>query len=80
MGGLLGGVSAKAKLEEALPASPVKPMEDGAMGSIRWIQSEPRSLGMVLLEAPVRDADRVLVSMAVSRDHHGDLFESISGE
>jgi hypothetical protein len=51
MSGLLGGVSAKARLEDALQSSPVKHMEDGAMGSIRLVQSEPRSLGMVLVEA-----------------------------
>jgi hypothetical protein len=50
MSGLLGGVSAKARLEDALQTITGQGLENGAMGSIRLVQSEPRSLGMVLVK------------------------------
>jgi hypothetical protein len=50
-------------------------MQDGGMGSIRFISSEPQSLGRVLVEAKYVDSDGVLVSIAVNADSHGQLFE-----
>jgi hypothetical protein len=72
---LLSGVSAKATLEDTLSASRVTGMQDGGMGSIRFVQPEPRSFGKVLVEAQYLDSDGVLVSITVNTDNNGDLFE-----
>jgi hypothetical protein len=72
---LLSGVSAKATLEDTLSASRVTDMKDGGMGSIRFVQPEPRSFGKALVEAQYVDSDGVLVSIAVNADNSGDLFE-----
>ena len=45
------------------------------MGSIRFVQPEPRSFGKALVEAQYVDSDGVLVSIAVNADNSGDLFE-----
>src|SRR5260370_30953166 len=72
---LLSGVSAKAELEDTLPASHVTEMQDGGMGSIRFVQPESRSFGKALVEAQHVDSDGVLVNIAVNTDNNGDLFE-----
>ena len=45
------------------------------MGSIRFVQTEPRTLRKALMEAEYTDSDGVLVSIVVNVDTHGDLFE-----
>jgi hypothetical protein len=72
---LLSGVSAKAALEDTLSASRVTDMQDGGMGSIRFVQPEPTSFGKALVEAQYVDSDGVLVIIAVNTDNNGDLFE-----
>lgn len=72
---LLHGVCPEAALESALTTSSVVDMQDGGMGSIRFISSEPQSFGKALVEAQYLDSDGVLVSIAVNADKHGELFE-----
>jgi hypothetical protein len=72
---LLSGVDGSAILENTLASSRVTDMRDGGMGGIRFVGSEPRSLGKTLAEAQYRDSDGVLVSIAISADNNGQLFE-----
>jgi hypothetical protein len=72
---LLSDVSSEAALEGTLSASRVADMEDGGMGSIRFVQPERRSFGQTLVKAQYADSDGVLVSIAVNLDKNGDLFE-----
>ncbi len=72
---LLSRVSAGATLENILATSFVKDMDDGGMGSIRFVHSEPRTFGKRLAEAEYVDSDGVLVSIALNADSKGQLFE-----
>jgi hypothetical protein len=72
---LLSGVYPTAELERALTQSRVVDMQDGGMGSIRFVRSGPRSFGKALVEARYSDSDGVLVSIAVNADRQGQLFE-----
>jgi hypothetical protein len=71
---LLRGASAQA-LEDTLPTSSVTDMQDGGMGSIRFVPPEPRSFGEALVEAEYVDSDGVLVSITINTDNKGDLLE-----
>jgi hypothetical protein len=70
---LLAGVYPAEALEGALKDSRVADMQDGGMGSIRFLGSGP--IGMALAEAQYLDSDGVLVSIAVNGDKQGQLFE-----
>jgi hypothetical protein len=72
---LLSRVSASAALENTLSASCVTDMDDGGMGSIQFVQPEPRIFGKELAEAEYVDSDGVLVSIALNADSNGQLFE-----
>jgi len=72
---LLQGVYPTAVLESVLTTSRVVDMQDGGMGSVRFLGSEPRSFDRTLVEAKYVDSDGVLVSIAVNADNHGQLFE-----
>jgi hypothetical protein len=72
---LLSGVCAGAALSDMLMGSRVTDMHDGGMGSIRFIQHEPRTFGKELAEAQYVDSDGVLVSIALNTDTNGQLFE-----
>lgn len=72
---LLSEVLNREALESALPASRVIDMQDGGMGSIRFVQSEHRSFGKALAEAQYVDSDGVSVSISVNADQSGRLFE-----
>ena len=50
-------------------------MKDGGMGSIRFVNTEPRIMGDVLQEAQYTDEDGITVSIAINADNQGDLFE-----
>jgi hypothetical protein len=71
---LLSGVFAKETLEETLSAARVIDMQDGGMGSIRFVQADGH-LGRLLVEAEYVDSDAVLVSIAVNADQTGQPFE-----
>lgn len=70
---LLAGVYPAKALEGALRDARVADMQDGGMGSIRFLGSS--SFGMALVEAQYLDSDGVLVSIAVNGDKQGQLFE-----
>ena len=72
---LLVGVYPAGVLESALRDSRVTDMQDGGMGSIRFLGPSPKSFGMALVEAQYLDSDGVLVSIAVNADKQGELFE-----
>lgn len=54
----------------------VKPMMDGGMGSLRFVNSHPnRRFGRKLGEAQFTDSDGILVSATLNADQFGELFE-----
>lgn len=68
----------KAKLALQLSAMKVQDMPDGGMGSIKFYDGRPRSeleYGKEIAEAAFKDADAVPVSLSLSVDKAGDLFE-----
>jgi hypothetical protein len=50
-------------------------LEDGGMGSIRFICPLPQSMGKELIEAKYFDSDGVLVSITLNLDKEGNLYE-----
>jgi len=72
---LLSRVYKPEDLENALAKSRVTDMQDGGMGSLRFVGSEPRSFGKALAEAQYVDSDGVLISIALNADNKGQLFE-----
>ncbi len=72
---LLSSAWAKDALGKTLSTSLVTDLQDGGMGSVRFVQSEARSLGKAVVEAEYTDSDGILVSIVVNVDTHGDLFE-----
>ena len=69
---LLSSIGAKVDKERA--TSRVVDMQDGQMGSIRFVEAKP-PLGKTLVEAQYRDSDGVLVSITVNADSDDRLFE-----
>jgi len=53
----------------------VSDMQDGGMGSIRFVCDENRHLGRAIVEADYVDSDDVLVSIVVNVDQNERLFE-----
>jgi hypothetical protein len=53
----------------------VEEMNDGGMGSLRFVGSADRRLGECVGEAEFDDADGVVVSVALNVDQRGELFE-----
>ena len=72
---LLAKVYPAESLESALKDSRVAEMQDGGMGSIRFLGSGSKTFGMELVEAKYLDSDGVLVCIAVNADKQGQLFE-----
>ena len=64
-------------LNEKLANAWVDDMQDGGMGSIRFLTSteRERKMGRVLVEAEYIDEDGVLVSIAVNCDQNDNLYE-----
>jgi hypothetical protein len=50
-------------------------MQDGGMGSIRFLSDDLRRFGRELISARYQDTDGALVSMSLNVDEYGDLFE-----
>ncbi|WP_461625535.1 DUF6984 family protein [Bradyrhizobium sp. 25ACV] len=53
----------------------VEQMNDGGMGSLRFVGSADRRLGKCVGEVEFDDADGVTVSVALNVDQRGELFE-----
>jgi hypothetical protein len=75
---MLASALAEAKLDRQLSEMKVQDMPDGGMGSIKFYSGRPRSeleYGKEIAEAAFRDADGMPVSLSLSVDKAGDLFE-----
>lgn len=53
----------------------VEDLNDGGMGSLRFVGSPDRRFGECVGEAEFDDADGVTVSVALNADQSGELFE-----
>jgi hypothetical protein len=53
----------------------VEEMNDGGMGSLRFVAGPDRQFGKCVGSAEFNDADGVLVSVALNVDQRGQLFE-----
>ena len=53
----------------------VEEMNDGGMGSLRFVGRADRRFGRCIGEAEFDDADGVPVSVALNVDQYGELFE-----
>jgi len=62
-------------LRESLAGARVTDMNDGGMGSIRFIRPEAHPIGELLAEAQYLDSDGVLVVIFLNDDKIGQLFE-----
>ncbi|MGH9574110.1 MAG: DUF6984 family protein, partial [Candidatus Acidiferrales bacterium] len=65
---LLSRVPPDETLTTDLSESLVTDMQDGGMGSIRFVYPQPQLMGKTLIEAQYVDSDGVLVSMALNLD------------
>ncbi|MFG6110515.1 DUF6984 family protein [Stenotrophomonas nematodicola] len=73
---LLGVRSSLDLSPEALSIVGVEDMDDGGMGSIRFVSDKPdRRLGEELARETFLDEDDVEVIATLSLDNYGDLFE-----
>ena len=74
---LLSDTWTQADLDARLASSLVEDMQDGGMGSIRFLSSCPmeRHVGETLAEAEYIDEDGVPVSIVINVDSCGELFE-----
>lgn len=74
---LIAGAPNEARLLGALVDAQVKELNDGGMGSLRFIADGvmPRRFGARLVERQLIDSDGVPVSVAVYLDEYGDLYE-----
>jgi hypothetical protein len=60
-----------------LSKSIIREMDDGKMGSLRFIHDDGliRSFGKEIVSISILDLDMVPVSFAINVDNYGDLFE-----
>ena len=75
---MLSQTSIETEFEEQVASMKVQTMADGGMGSIRFYNGRDRSpldYGGQIAEAAFQDADGVPVSITLSVDTIGDLFE-----
>ena len=75
---MLAMIPFASKLVTQLTALKVQDMPDGGMGSIKFYNGQPRSeleYGKAIAEAAFRDADGMPVSLSLSVDKVGELFE-----
>ena len=73
---MLSGKPSYAELMSNLDASSVEDMQDGGMGSIRFLSGDKaRHLGEAIAEAEYIDDDGVLVIIALNTDSRGRLYE-----
>lgn len=74
---MLRGNSDYSGLCDTLFKAVIKEMNDGRMGSIRFIYSDSkvRKFSKEIAEASILDVDNVLMSFTINIDEYGDLFE-----
>jgi hypothetical protein len=59
----------------SLATRQVYEMNDGGMGSLRFVGVDDRKFGLITAEATFRDEDGVPVNAAVIFDQYGELYE-----
>jgi hypothetical protein len=74
---MLKASPSRERLANGLDAALVEDMDDGGMGSIKFVYSgnSERNMSFELASAEYRDEDGVPVSIALNMDQFGDLFE-----
>ena len=75
---MVSGTPFQGKIDRQLSEMRVQEMPDGGMGSLKFYNGQPRSeleYGKQIAEAAFQDADGVPVSLTLSVDKAGDLFE-----
>jgi hypothetical protein len=75
---MVAGTPLVRQVEHQIREMQVQNMPDGGMGSIKFYSGGPRSelrYGKEIAEAAFRDADGVPVSLSLSVDKAGELFE-----
>jgi hypothetical protein len=74
---MLLGHYPESTLDSLLEACQVEDMDDGGMGSVRFVngQSHERHLGRVIRKASYVDADGVPVMISINLDRDDALFE-----
>jgi hypothetical protein len=74
---LLKASPSRERLASGLAAALVEDMNDGGMGSVKFVYPEVphRRMSFELADAKYTDEDGVLVSIALNLDQFGDLFE-----
>ena len=75
---MISGTVLEARFYDQIAKMKVQDMPDGGMGSIRFYKGRPRSAlayGDEVAEAAFQDGDGVPVSVTLSVDRAGDLFE-----
>lgn len=72
---LLRRVTGGEPLLRQLEGAQVHDMDDGGMGSLKFAGGEHRTLGSCLVEAEYLDSDGIPVSIVLSLDTNGLLYE-----
>lgn len=74
---MLGGKPTRDQFTFDLEACLVEDMQDGGMGSIRFVShsQRQRAFGRAIAEAEYTDDDGLLVSIAINTDDSGKLYE-----
>lgn len=73
---MLRGKTQVERILALLPTAEVEEMDDGGMGSLRFVSSKPnRRLGKVVAELLYHDEDEVPVLATLYLDTEGELYE-----
>jgi hypothetical protein len=72
---LLSANPQTAPLIVSLAGRQVLEMNDGGMGSLRFVGTDDRKFGSITAEAIFQDEDGVLVNAATIVDQYGELYE-----
>lgn len=72
---MLGATARTEPLITNLAGRQVYEMNDGCMGSLRFVGTDDRKFGSITAEATFHDEDGIPVSAAVIVDQRGDLYE-----
>ncbi|MGI4729889.1 MAG: DUF6984 family protein [Janthinobacterium lividum] len=72
---ILKGKENTDELIEQLPYIMVEEMNDGGMGSLKFVSSTEKGFGKAIGEITLSDSDGVPVSFTVNLDKQGNLYE-----
>ena len=75
IGALIGMLPDAAPLRSQLPGALVQPMNDGGMGSLRFVTSGSDRMHHEAVAARCLDEDGVPLELSLNLDENGDLFE-----